>query len=283
MTCSTNTKEIRLEGLDQFYTLPPIARKCIQQTQCFYNLDDFFIIEPSAGNGSFFLQIPSTNKIGLDISPKHDTILPHDFFTYTPPKQDKKILIMGNPPFGRVSSLAVKFFNHASQYAEVIAFIVPRTFRRISIQNRLSPLFHLRYDEDIPTDPCSFDPPMQAKCCFQIWERKEISRPLVELPSTHKDWEFLSMGPLDTNNQPTVPRGADFALRAYGGKCGEIETTHLDTLRPKSWHWIKSTIDPAILIKRFQTLDYSISLDTARQNSIGKKELVQLYHEKFNT
>ena len=281
MNSSTKTKEIRSEGLDQFYTLPHVALKCIQQTQVFYNLDDFLIIEPSAGNGSFFLQIPTTNKIGLDISPKHDTIVKHDFFTYIPPEQDTKILIIGNPPFGRVSSLAVKFFNHASQYADVIAFIVPRTFRRISIQNRLSLSFHLRHDEDVPTDPCSFDPPMQAKCCFQIWERKETSRNILELSVAHKDWEFLSMGPLDTKNQPTVPKGADFALRAYGGKCGEIKINNLETLRPKSWHWVKSKINPKILIERFQKLDYSISLDTARQNSIGRKELVQIYSQKF--
>lgn len=90
------------------------------------------------------------------------------------------------------------------------------------------------------------------------------------------------MEPLDTKNQPTVPKGSDFALRAYGGKCGEIKTNDLETLRPKSWHWIKSKLDPTILIKRFQELDYSISVNTARQNSIGRKELVQLYSKKFS-
>lgn len=274
------TKEIRTEGLDQFYTSPPIALKYIKKTQSLYNLDDFFIIEPSAGNGSFLLQIQSTNKVGLDISPKHDTIVRQDFLQYHPPIQDKKILIIGNPPFGRVSSIAVKFFNHASGFADVIAFIVPRTFRRVSIQNRLSLWFHLVHDENVPTDPCSFDPPMQAKCCFQIWEKRKMTRSLILLPISHKDWEFLTLGPPDKNNQPTAPNGADFALRAYGGECGEIRIKDLNTLRPKSWHWIKSKINPQTLIQRFQELDYSISLDTARQNSIGRKELIQLYSEK---
>lgn len=278
---STKTKQIRTKGLDQFYTVPNIALKYIQQTQVFYKFEKFFIIEPSAGNGSFLSQIPSKDKVGLDIAPKHESIIQQDFFQYRPPSQDKKILVIGNPPFGRVSSLAVKFFNHSSTFADVIAFILPRTFRRVSIQNRLYNLFHLVHDEDVPTDPCSFDPPMQAKCCFQIWEKREKFRPFVELPITHKDWDFVSLGPLDTNNQPTVPTGADFALRAYGGKCGEVRQSNLETLRPKSWHWIKSNVKPQILIQRFQELDYSISLDTARQNSIGRKELVQLYSEKF--
>lgn len=280
---STKIKETRERGLDQFYTRPSIALKCIQQTQMYYNLDDFFIIEPSAGNGSFFLQIPSAKKVGLDILPKHHSIIQHDFFEYRPPLSDKKKLIIGNPPFGRVSSLAVRFFNHASTYADVIAFILPRTFRRVSVQNRLCLSFHLIYDEDIPTNPCAFEPPIQAKCCFQIWQKRETYRPLIDLPNSHDDWEFMSLGPLDTNNQPTVPRGADFALRAYGGRCGEIRTDNLGTLRPKSWHWIKSKVDTDILIQRFQQLDYSISVDTARQNSIGRKELVQLYIEKFQS
>jgi hypothetical protein len=273
------TKQTRIRGLDQYYTLTHIAHKYIQQTQEFYTFVDFLIIEPSAGNGSFFLQIPSRNKIGLDISPQHESIIQQDFFQYTPQTQDKKILVIGNPPFGRVSSIAVKFFNHASTFATVIAFIVPRTFRRVSIQNRLCLCFHLIHDEDVPAN--SFDPPIQAKCCFQIWERKDYCRSIVELPIYHKDWEFLSLGPLDDNNQPTVPKGADFAIRAYGGKCGEVVINRLECLRPKSWHWIKSNVNMQILVERFMLLDYSISIDTARQNSIGKKELVLLYTEHF--
>jgi hypothetical protein len=92
----------------------------------------------------------------------------------------------------------------------------------------------------------------------------------------------MSFGPKDENGQPTPPVGADFAIRAYGGKCGEIVTENLDKLRPKSWHWIKSNISIPLLIERFNTLDYSLSLDTARQNSIGRGELVKLYSEEYD-
>jgi hypothetical protein len=72
------------------------------------------------------------------------------------------------------------------------------------------------------------------------------------------------------------------ALRSYGGKCGEIFEKELMTLRPKSYHWIKTKINKKTLIDRFNTLDYSISKDTARQNSIGKAELVKLYSNKYD-
>jgi hypothetical protein len=282
----TSTAEtVRMAGLDKFYTVPVISRKCIDQVGTYYQWDTWdLVIEPSAGNGSFLTQIPSDKRVGLDLAPEHDEIAPQDFFTYSPPIESakKKILVIGNPPFGRVCSLAIRFFNHSAEWAEVIAFIIPITFRRVSVQNKLNLNFHLIHDEDIPMTPCSFDPPMMAKCCFQIWARKDTQRSVTELSTIHEDWEFISLGPNDAKGQPTPPIGADFAIRAYGGKCGDIVTTHLDQLRPKSWHWIKSntSIGPTELIRRFQSLDYSLSRDTARQNSIGRGELVKLYSDR---
>jgi hypothetical protein len=281
---NTNVKIVREEGLDKFYTLPIYSKKCIDKVVELYNISDWdLIVEPSAGNGSFLNQIPSDNKIGLDIFPEHPDIVKQDFFKYCPPTDKTNILVIGNPPFGRVSSLAIKFFNHAAQWANVIAFIIPRTFRRISVQNKLNDLFHLVYDEELPYKPCCFSPPMMVKCCFQIWEKKPIMRAFVNLPTKHDDWDFLGFGPNDNNGQPTPPEGADFAIRAYGGKIGEIKLDNLNDLRPKSWHWIKTKIDKTTLISRFDKLDYSNSLNTARQNSMGRGELVSLYTDFINS
>jgi len=279
---TNHTNKVRNEGLDKFYTIPIIAEKCLHTIETKYDWNNWdLVIEPSAGNGSFLERIPTSNKIGLDISPEHKDIILQDYFTYEPPNDKKNILVVGNPPFGKVSSLAIKFFNHSAKRASTIAFIIPKTFRRISIQNRLDNKFHLIHDEDIPSEPCSFNPPMQVKCCFQIWEKQSIERTLVKLTTTHPDWEFVPFGPLDTKGQPTPPTEADFTLLAYGGKCGNIKTTGLDKLRPKSWHWIKSKINTTLLIERFESLDYSLSKNTARQNSIGRGELVKLYSESF--
>ena len=271
---------VRTQGLDKFYTIPLIAEMCLSKV----DVSKFdLIIEPSAGNGSFFNIIDHPHKIGIDISPECDNLIQMNFFDYAPDDTTKKILIIGNPPFGKVSSLAVKFFNHAANWADTIAFIIPRTFRKVSIQNRLNQSFHLEYDIDIPDKPCSFTPIMNVKCCFQIWKRSNNLRSTIHFPESHADWIFMKMGPKDNNNQPTPPVGADFALRAYGGKCGFIQSNDLETLRPKSWHWIKSNIEISELKKRFESLDYSNSKNTARQNSIGKKELIQLYIKRVNS
>ena len=277
-------QKVRKEGLDKFYTLPECSKKCIDKTCELYDITGWdLIVEPSAGNGSFFLQIPSDKKIGIDILPEDENIIKQDFLDYYPPENKEIILVIGNPPFGRVSSLAIKFFNHSAKWATVIAFIIPRTFRKVSIQNRLDDRFHLVYDEEIPNKPCCFTPEMSVKCCFQIWEKKENKRELLELPKTHNDWEFLKLGKRDSAGQPSPPLNADFALRAYGGKIGEIKTEGLNELRPKSWHWFKSNIDKNILIDRLTKLDYSNSVNTARQNSMGRAELVALYTEYVDT
>jgi len=184
----------------------------------------------------------------------------------------------------------VKFFNICAKFCETIAFIIPRTFKRISVQNQLNLNFHLIYSEDLPysNKDCIFEPAMSAKCCFQIWQKQSTKRKKVELPKSHKDWEFLAFGPniTDTNHprqgQPSAPSGASFALKAYGANCGEVVTKNLKDLSPKSWHWIKCD-DPKKLISRFGQLDYSISKDTVRQDSIGRAELVKLYSDMFDT
>jgi hypothetical protein len=274
---------VRNQGLDKFYTIPIVAEQCLQTVRNKYGSFDNWnlIVEPGAGNGSFLTKIDSSNKIGLDIHPEHPDVIEQDFFEYTPVNQtNTNILVIGNPPFGKCSSLAIRFFNHSANWASVIAFIIPKTFRRISVQNKLNLNFHLAMDEDIPMVPCSFTPPLMVKCCFQIWERRPTPRSCIKLNKTHPDWVFLSFGPNDSYGQPTPPDGADFAVRAYGGKCGEIvqEKDILQTLRPKSWHWIKcETITKQLLIDRFNKLDYATSLNTARQNSIGRGDFVSLY------
>lgn len=269
--------------MDQFYTNDDVAKKCFKKLLEFINIEEFDIfMEPSAGKGSFLKLLPEENRIGLDIDPKNEEIIKMNFFDFKEEK-DKKYCVIGNPPFGRVSSTAIKFFNKASDFSDIIAFIIPRTFKRVSVQNKLNLNFHLVYNEDLPLKPCCFTPKMSAKCCFQIWEKskKDNKRKKAKLTTKHKDWDFLMFGPKDNKNQLTPPEGADFAMKAYGSNCGEIITDDLEELRPKSWHWIKAKIDVDKLIENFKELDYSISKDTVRQDSIGKQEVVQLYKNKY--
>jgi hypothetical protein len=267
---------------DQFYTKPEVATRCYDTLKQKVNVDTYdIILEPSAGKGSFYDLLPDTKRIGIDIDPKKNGIITMDFFEYEA-DISKNYLVIGNPPFGKVCSLAIKFFNKSAEFADTIAFIVPRTFKRVSVQNQLDMKFHLIYTEDVPLTPCCFEPTMSAKCCFQIWvKNKNTRRTKVVYSKSHPHFEFVKYGPNDEKGQPTPPSNSDFAVKAYGGKCGVICTQDLNTLRPKSWHWLKSRIDQDTLINRIKNLDFSMSEDTVRQNSIGQQEFIHLYESKY--
>ncbi len=262
--------------MDQFYTNQDVSIKCFEILKKEVNIESYDIqLEPSAGSGSFYKLMNPQKRIGLDIDPKYKGIIQQDFLSYTPTHQS--YICIGNPPFGRVSSLAIKFFNKCAQFSDCIAFIIPRTFNKVSVQNKLNLNFILQYSEDLPLNPCCFTPKMSAKCCFQIWIRSSTPRQIVVYNKTHPDFDFIPYGEKDNNNQPTPPQGADFAIRAYGGECGQIVDQGLQNLRPKSWHFIKANIDIDLLKERFNSLDYSMSTCTVRQNSLGKSELIHIY------
>ena len=269
-------------NLDQFYTKRPIAKKYYDVLLSVIDINYFdHIIEPSAGNGSFYDLFNTNNRIGIDIDPKHDDIIKMDYLKYDDINKDLKYIVVGNPPFGKNSSVAVGFFNKSAEFADVIAFIIPRTFKRVSIQNQLNLNFTLLYSDDLPMTPCCFEPNMSAKCCFQIWKKQHIPRTLIKYNKTHPDFIFIKLGPKDKHNQPTPPLNADFVIKAYGSNCGHVVTDGLCSLRPKSWHWIKSNIDISVLIQRINELDFSISRDTVRQDSIGQQEFINLYMNKY--
>ena len=80
------TKTIREEGLDKFYTVPSVAKKCIEVVGSIYDWNSWdLIIEPSAGNGSFSCAVPVACK-AMDRVPEAAGIEERDFFTYEPPE-----------------------------------------------------------------------------------------------------------------------------------------------------------------------------------------------------
>ena len=111
---------------DKYYTDRTKALQCITEVFQRYPCESFStIIDPGAGNGSFFTQIEHNNIDAIDIIPEHERIQRMDFLDYFPRLNDMNALTIGNPPFGERCSLLIKFFNHSAKFSRVIAFIVP--------------------------------------------------------------------------------------------------------------------------------------------------------------
>lgn len=251
---------------DQFYTLDKVAKKLVKcaEKECaaigiHFSKCDF--LEPSAGEGAF-LKILPLGTLAYDIEPKALGIIKADFLLVTLPKV-KNLIVIGNPPFGKNASLAVKFFNHAATAAQVIAFIVPRSFQKQSIQNRLHSNFHLLAEIEIESDAFIFEGRAKhVPTVFQIWVKRKWQRPKIQLPVTHSDFDF------------TTPSDADFAIQRVGAKVGRV---HRDFSRsPNSHYFIKAKVR-GVMETMMQLNFEDTARKTAGPSSLARTELVQLY------
>lgn len=170
-------------NLDQYYTNPKIAKAFVEEVDRIYGLHNYdYIIEPSMGSGLIYQFLPADKRIGLDLEKNHPDCLEGDFLEWTPDKSGidwnplfgvrPKILFLGNPPFGRSSKLAIQFFVHAAKYSDVIAFIIPRTWSKFSIHNRLPKDFGLFFNAYLPDEAFIFKgKPYSVRCVAQAWSR----------------------------------------------------------------------------------------------------------------
>lgn len=268
--------------LDQFYTNEEIAKKCIKDVENVAGSINTWknILEPSAGNGSFFNFLPN-HAIGLDLEPKAQRIIKTDYLLWHNNSNLKNFIVIGNPPFGKNSSLAVKFFNKSAEFAELIAFIVPRTFRKSSIINRLNRNFLLVFDSALPANSfhTSDGALRDVSTCFQIWKRSQTNRERIQSkPAICPDWEWT-----------TSKVGATHAIRRVGCNAGKL--IPIEKASPSSHFFIKSNVERFTV--KYEKLwnecwqeekVYNSKWDVAGNPSLTKQEIVSAYLEMhFNS
>jgi len=164
---------------DQFFTQPTTVdyvMKVVEEklSEFGVNLEEYIFIEPSAGDGSFFKKLPIDRRIAFDIEPRHLGITQGDFLKWNPEISEKKYFTLGNPPFGLRGNLALRFINHASEFSDFVAFILPPLFDsdgKGTCKSRVKNL-NLVYSEKISTEfyyPDGNTIPIYV--LFQIWAK----------------------------------------------------------------------------------------------------------------
>jgi hypothetical protein len=254
--------------LDQFYTDPAYAQQFLTKVAQTVDLDSYdCLLEPSAGTGSFYNLLDGQRRIGLDLDPKAAGVIETDFFDWTPPV-GKRIATIGNPPFGKSAGLAVKFFNRAAMFSDVIAFVIPRTFRKASIINRLAKDFHCVYDETVPDNSFIFNgAAYNVPCAAQIWQRRATPRAKIitfKLEQIRSWFELVD------------PKDSDFAIQRVGGRAGLIRTTDRMNFSAESHYFIKA--HDARVLPVFQQVDFDrVKFNTAGNPSVSPSELIELW------
>ena len=209
----------RVTGKEQFYTPKELAKTLTNKVaQVIGGLANRTVIEPAGGTGSFVTaakELGAKKVLSFDIEPKADGVILADFLT-NEIKGVTDAVTISNPPFGRNNSLSIPFFNKAANHSEYIAFIVPRSWRKWSVINRLNRNFHLIHDEDLAIDYVDETGEMvwqkaRLNTCFQIWEKKDTPRELIKV----KDFGLITK---------VSPQEADVALTVFGYGCGKVRT-----------------------------------------------------------
>lgn len=249
--------------LDQFYTKKSVALDLFNRFNAIVllnglNKNDW--LEPSAGDGAFFDLMPE-NKLGLDLDVKNPKVIKANFLNYELPKKD--YIVLGNPPFGKNSSLAVRFFNKAASNAVLIGFVVPKTFKKDSVKNKLNRHFHLIHEEDLKNNSFEFEgKDYDVPCVFQVWIKRDNLRELAVKTFSHPDFLFV-----DKDH-------ADFAIQRVGMAAGRVKID-FKPYAVASHYFLKASKE---VREVFEKIDWSsVKGNTAGNPSISKSELIQLY------
>ena len=219
MTAQVRPGNRRVTGKEQFYTPADLAKSLTNKlTTLIGPLEGKTVLEPAGGTGSFVQaakQAGALKIISFDIEPKADGVLRADFLDADLNGLENAITI-SNPPFGRNNSLSIPFFNKAAKHSEVIAFIVPRSWRKWSVLNRLNLDFHLIHDEDLAIDYVDEKGEQvwqkaRLNTCFQIWQKQHSPREIIKIA----DLGLVSK---------VDPEHADVAITVFGYGCGKVRT-----------------------------------------------------------
>lgn len=252
-------------GLDKFYTKPEIVDWCLDTID--YKKYDL-VIEPSVGSGAFYSKLNHSNKIGIDLKPERGplnelhNVITHDFLTWELNEfpYPKNILLIGNPPFGRNGSLALKFIKKGCIMGADIAFILPKGYKKKSMYDRIPLNYEKVLEIDLPHNSFYYNGlDYDVPCVWQIYKKTDKTR-TKEVKLKPKHFKF------------TDKSVANIAIRRVGGVAGKVfDNIDVST----SSHYFIYTDYKNIILDNVNTNLFSDN-DTTGPRSISKNELIKV-------
>lgn len=260
-----DTGKFRTNLKDQFYTDEHVARSCIRLIIDLVPCTSGYLwVEPSAGSGSFLHNVPATyEKVGLDLDPKATDIQEQDYLEWAPPVIDNGMIVFGNPPFGRQSSLVKAFIAKSCEFAQIIAFILPKSFTKPSMFNAFHKRFHLILSHELEKNSfirngAKYDAP----CVFQIWQKRDVDRPVG-----------VRTGPVGFRYVKSVEL-YHIALRRVGGLAGKCFTRNnrKQTISIESHYFLQ--LDDSVVSEADAIVD-AVNAHSFPSNTLGPRSIAK--------
>jgi predicted RNA methylase len=270
---ATKLGNTRVTGKEQYYTPKPLALELVEHIEnVLGSLAGKTILEPAGGTGAFIDAVQAkgvANVISFDIEPLHELVSLGDFLEQE--IKESNLITVSNPPFGRNNSLSIPFFNHAAKVSDAICFIVPRSWRKWSVTNRLDLGFELALDLDIDIDYVdAVGTPLSSKnllaTCFQIWKKADAPRSLVRVT----DKGII---------EKVSPELADVSLTIFGYGCGKLKT-QFEPVANTTQMFLKLKHPKALAA--LESVDYSkFFKNTAYTEALSLQEINYLLNEEI--
>ena len=215
---------------DKYYTSPKLAKYIVNKTKEIIgekNITEY--LEPSAGQG-VFLDYLDKPYLAYDIEPEDDRIVQQDFLELEL-EYKKGRCIIGNPPFGRSNTLAVRFYKKSIQIADYIVFILPIS----QLNNNMQMYeFDLVYSEDLKEQSYS---DRKLHCCLNIYRRPK-NNVLNKKPNYKLKDVTLVEYRRGGNEKPR--KEYDYAIGTFGAGCVGKEISKCGTYALECYFYINN-------------------------------------------
>jgi predicted RNA methylase len=267
----SQTTGLKRNTIDKYYTKKSVVDKCLTHIKNNVEINSGdLIIEPSAGNGAF---IDGIKAIGCkyrfyDLIPQNEEIEKQDYLLFGCYRfydgRYKNFHVIGNPPFGRQASMAIKFIQKSCEFADSVSFILPKSFKKDSLQKKIPLNYHLIFQEDLPNNSFEVDrKDYDVPCVFQIWVRKAFDRPVAE------KIEPIGFTFVKKNENP------DISVRRIGVNAGTVDINIEKSI--ESHYFIKLQNNDESIINTLKQIKFTHN-NTVGPKSISKQELIVKYN-----
>jgi len=267
---NTQRKGLRRNTIDKYYTKGSVVELCLNMVKQYVEIGrNDLIIEPSAGNGAFISGIKTLSEhcIFYDLEPEHNEIIKQDYLMVDSNAFEsgevRSIHVIGNPPFGRQSSMAIQFIKKSCEFCNTIAFILPKSFKKDSLKKSFPLCFHLVFEMDLPDKSFLVNgEEYSVDSVFQIWERKSVDRVIADKV------EPIGFVFVDKNAAP------DISVRRVGVYAGKIDTNSSEK-SVQSHYFIKFTNNLSVVenLRKLKSIEFAHN-NTVGPRSISKQELI---------
>ena len=177
-------------------------------------------------------------------------------------------IIIGNPPYGVAANMAVKFLNKSCELSDDVRMVLPASFQRDSVMNRIDLEAELIQDIRLPDETF----PRDITTVRQRWVKTGTPREKITIYKTHPDFQFIKYKDKD---QATL-----FIGGAGAGPSGKVKTEGYDHYMP-GHHYIVCSDEVRDRFIALQPKLITRSRVCGCLPGLGKHDIIKIYMESY--